>query len=190
MTDEEMNSNPESIPDNSQKEIENTSKFPNETIGNKEEQPIGDSDIPTSTDNSESSAQEQEKTKPVPPPTLTAEERGEPCHIPEPKWKLEWDVLTIIFHKVPVYVKEALAYVLSRFYYYTTPSWVDIKTGTRTRYSDFCKMANCEIKAGYRLDPLKCTDKERRQETKKHLHRHINNPWRILKRRFYGWLNR
>jgi hypothetical protein len=58
------------------------------------------------------------------------------------------------------------------------------------RTDKFYKMCRCEVKAGYRLDPTKCTQSQRRKEMLKHLNRHLDNPWTRLKRRIGEWLYR
>jgi hypothetical protein len=106
----------------------------------------------------------------------------------QPKWYLKWGILAFIVHKVPLFILEVWRYIKSRYYYYTTPSWVPIDRKTMTRNGEFFKMCRCEVKAGYRLDPVKCTQTQRRQEMLKHLHRHVDNPITRSKRRIVEWL--
>lgn len=112
----------------------------------------------------------------------------DPVYI-EHRWIEKWNILGFLVHKVPKYVKMGLSYVVARWYYLTTPRYilsVDPQNNTR-RWN---KMAMCEVKSGYRRDPLKITDRDRRQDTRKHIHIYLNNPLRRVKRAIYEWLNK
>jgi hypothetical protein len=103
------------------------------------------------------------------------------------KWHLKHSVLSFIFHQITPFIVGLYRWLKARFYYYTTPSWVPTDRKTMTPADKFFKMCRCEVKSGYRLDPIRCTPKQRHNEMMKHIHRHLDGPITKFKRRFYEW---